>query len=188
MFGTNGLPGRRAGTNVDANNIYGDLIENEEVRQLDNALAVLTSEFGLEQTRDFEKISARLLNQNEYSYNSDLGFISLNVNLQPDQVLAVAFEYDHNGTTYKVGELAGDFQDSEDSLQVLFVKMLKSTTPRVDLPTWDLMMKNHYSTGAFQANSEDFFLDIFYDDPGLASKRFIPELADQPLLLSLIHI
>ena len=182
VFGTNGLPGRRAGTNVDANNIYGDLIENEEVRQLDNALAVLTSEFGLEQTRDFEKISARLLNQNEYSYNSDLGFISLNVNLQPDQVLAVAFEYDHNGTTYKVGELAGDFQDSEDSLQVLFVKMLKSTTPRVDLPTWDLMMKNHYSTGAFQANSEDFFLDIFYDDPGLASKRFIPELADQPLL------
>ena len=128
VFGTNGLPGRRAGTNVDANNIYGDLIENEEVRQLDNALAVLTSEFGLEQTRDFEKISARLLNQNEYSYNSDLGFISLNVNLQPDQVLAVAFEYDHNGTTYKVGELAGDFQDSEDSLQVLFVKMLKSTT------------------------------------------------------------
>ena len=50
VFGTNGLPGRRAGTNVDANNIYGDLIENEEVRQLDNALAVLTSEFGLEQT------------------------------------------------------------------------------------------------------------------------------------------
>ncbi len=182
VFGTSALPGRRAGTNIDANDIYGDLIDNGAVRQLDNALAVLTSEFNLEQTRDFEKVSARLLTQNEYTYNADLGFISLNVNLQPDQVLGVAFEYDHNGTTYKVGEMAADFQDSEDSLQVLFVKMLKSTTPRVDLPTWDLMMKNHYSTGAFQANNEDFFLDVFYDDPGLAPKRFIPELADQPLL------
>ena len=42
----------------------------------------------------FEKIeSARKLNTSEYTFNSKLGFISLNTTLNPDQTLAIAYQY-----------------------------------------------------------------------------------------------
>ncbi|MFT5764392.1 MAG: cell surface protein SprA, partial [Saprospiraceae bacterium] len=182
------LPGRPisegGALNVpDANDLYGAVLNNNRTRNLDDAVSILQNVFGQKQSRDFEKVSARQLSSNEYSFNPELGFISVNVNLQADQILGVAFEYDYNGKTYKVGEFANDSY-SPDSLGVIFVKMLKSTTQRIDLPTWDLMMKNVYSVGAFQVNKEDFKLDIFYEDPGKGEKRFLPdsELAGVPLL------
>ena len=80
--------------------------------------------------------------------------------------------------------MSNDVPVGSDSLGILYVKMLKSTTQRVDLPTWDLMMKNIYGIGAFQVGREDFKLDIFYDDPGEGQKRFVPEsnLAGEPLI------
>ena len=42
--------------------------------------------------------------------------------------------------------------------------MLKSTVSSVEEPMWDLMMKNIYSTGAFQLEKEDFRLNIFYNE------------------------
>ena len=187
LFGTTGIPSN------DANPLFEALIDDPNARSLNNAVSVIQNNFGFTQTKDFEKVSARKLNTSEYTFNPDLGFVSININLRPDQVLGVAFEYDYNGQTYKVGELADDTPNSTppldtmittNELNVLFVKMLKSTTPRVDLPLWDLMMKNVYSIGAFQVNREDFKLDIFYEDPGGGEKRFLPEsnLASQPLL------
>ncbi len=178
IFGSRALPDN------DANDIYQTLLNTGGVRTIDGAVATLTGpRFGFQQSRDFEKVSARKLRSSEFTYHPELGFISVNVNLRPDQVLAVAYQYDYNGRTYKVGEFANDSYEP-DSLGVLFVKMLKSTTPRIDLPTWDLMMKNVYSIGAFQVSQEDFKLDIFYEDPGGGQKRFLPNtnLSGQPLL------
>jgi cell surface protein SprA len=160
---------------------------------------VLQSE-GLRQTRDFEKVSARRLKPSEFSVNAELGFVSLNVNVLPDQVIGVAYTYSYNGRTYKVGELSNNSEITQTAknisnpnnpqtqvdttLNVLYVKMLKSTTQRTDVPTWQLMMKNIYSIGAFQVNPADFRLDIYYDDPGKGYKRFLPEsnLSGEPLL------
>ena len=56
---------------------------------------------------DYEKIeSARLLTSSEYTLNSKLGYISLKQTLQPDEVLAVAFEYTLGGRSYQVGEFS----------------------------------------------------------------------------------
>ncbi len=177
------LPGRNILTNIDANDIHRDIRDHPRVRQLDNTVSVLQNEFQFDQSKDFEKISARMLSPNEYTMHPELGFISINVNLRPDQVLGVAYTYEYNGKTFKVGEFANDAYDS-DTLGVIFVKMLKSTTQRIDLPAWDLMMKNVYSIGAFQVSQEDFRFDIFYEDPGGGEKRFIPEesLSNKPLL------
>ena len=62
--------------------------------------------------------------------------------------------------------------------------MLKSTIPQVGDPIWDLMMKNVYSINGFQIGSEDFRLDIRYDDAGNGKKIFlpVPGLDTQPLL------
>ena len=163
----------------NSNDLYGAVSSTPDGRFANRAVASVTSpNFKLEQTKDFEKVRARLLSQNEYNFHPELGFISINVNLRPDQVLGVAYEYNYAGReeVYKVGELSADIPTTQDSIRenVLFVKMLKSSTQRVDLPAWDLMMKNIYSIGAYQVNREDFRLDIFYEDPGGGDKRFLP--------------
>ena len=173
-----------------ANNIYSRIVSRgEDIRDIDKAVSTLQTEFDLVQTKDFEKVSARKLRESEYTFHPELGFISVNVNVQPDQVLGVAFEYEYNGNIFRVGEMSINNStvgtDTSDlTPKVLFVKMLKSSTQRPDVPTWDLMMKNVYSIGAYQVNQQDFRLDIFYDNPGEGQTRFITEteIALQPLL------
>ena len=111
---------------------------------------------------DFVNIeSARKLNPSEFTYNSKLGFISINSTLNSDQVLAVAFQYSIVGdtTVYQVGE----FSDGGISApQCLTVKLLKSTTLNTRVPIWNLMMKNVYALGAYQVNKLDFILNVLF--------------------------
>ncbi len=62
--------------------------------------------------------------------------------------------------------------------------MLKATSARPALPIWDLMMKNIYSTDAYQVNRADFKLDVLYKDPGTetrapSEKRYLPDAQGQ---------
>ncbi len=168
------------------NRLYESLTANPSTRLRQNAVGRLQAPpFRMTQSRDFERVRARLLSAQEFSYHPDLGFVSVNVNVRPDQVLAVAYEYTYNGKVYKVGEFSNDVPVGDSlNFNVLYTRMLKSTTPRVDIPTWDLMMKNFYNIGAYQVNREDFRLDITYEDPGGGQKRFLPtsNLANQPLI------
>lgn len=176
-----GLPDNRA------NPIYSKLLEDPRTKQVDRVVSTLkTAPFNLQQGRDFEKVTARMLSPTEFTFHPELGFISLNVNIQPDQVVGVAFSYTYLGEEYQVGQIAQSVPQNSDTTtqNVLFVKMLKGTIQPVDLPTWDLMMKNIYNIGAYNVAREDFKLDIFYEDPGAGKKRFLPEtnLAGVPLL------
>jgi cell surface protein SprA len=96
--------------------------------------------------------------------------------LQPDEVLGVAFQYTFNGKVYQVGEFSQDVPpDSSGNVQkVLFLKLLKATSQRPNLPIWDLMMKNVYSVGFGQLERQDFKLDILYEEPSLGKKRYLP--------------
>lgn len=196
LTATNIVPGPGAGNrditgqyilpSNDANTLYQEIANNPRARFLDQTVQFFESPpFSFQQAKDFEKVRARKLNPQEYFFNPDLGIISLNTPLRPDQVLGVAYEYVYNGRTYRVGEFDNEIPaTSNDTLGVIFVRMLKSTTPRVDIPNWHLMMKNIYAIGAFQVSQEDFRLDIFYDDPGGGFKRFLPSsnLAGVPLI------
>ena len=169
----------------ESNDLYTRILGIPGARTLNNSVATLQGpRFNLTQAKDFEKVRARLLSPSEYSFNSELGFVSVNVNLRPDQVLGVSYQYTYKGEVYTVGELTNDVPIGSDTLGVIFTKLLKSTTQRVDLPTWDLMMKNIYGIGAFQVGREDFKLDVFYEDPGNGEKRFLPEsnLSGTPLI------
>lgn len=168
-----------------ANPIYGLLLNDEMARDVVTSVSTLRSTpYNFIASRDFEKVRARKLRESEYTLNSQLGFISINTSLQPDQVLGIAYEYTYNGKKFQVGELSTDFPSETEDESVLFVKMLKSTTQRTDVPAWDLMMKNVYSIGAFNVSREDFYLDVFYEEPGKGEKRFLPSgsLASEPLL------
>jgi len=137
---------------------------NPSIRNKDS-VAIVLGGLGFKSVQDFEKIlSARKLSGSEFTFNPRLGFISLNTNVNPDQVVAVAYEYTYNGGVYQVGELS---TDGIADPQCLMVKMLKSTnvSTRRDTLLWDLMMKNVYSMGAYQVKAEDFKLDVYYNNP-----------------------
>jgi cell surface protein SprA len=138
---------------------------------------------GFQIGRDFEKIeNARKLNDREYSFNRQLGYISLNTSLNTDEVLAVAYEYTLGGQVFKIGEFS---TDGISAPQSLILKLIKGTTLSPKLPTWDLMMKNVYSLGSGKLEKKDFELNILYqDDKTGNSINYLPEgkLADKILL------
>lgn len=172
----------------DANDLYAKLLANPMTRRLETSVAALQGgEFQMEQARDFEKVTARLLAPTEYTIDMNmakLGFIQITTNLKPQDVLGIAFEFTFNGRHYQVGEFADAIPYDQEKPNVLFVKMLKSITQRTDVPLWDLMMKNVYNIGAYNVTNDDFRLDIFYEDPGEGFKRFLPSsnLAAIPLI------
>ncbi|WP_449371709.1 T9SS outer membrane translocon Sov/SprA [Arenibacter nanhaiticus] len=116
--------------------------------------------------------NARKLEQGrDFTFNSQLGYISLNQRLSNDEVLGVAFEYTYNGEVYQVGEFANGGLDATTvspgteipvNNNTLILKLLKSNITNVVDPIWDLMMKNIYATGAYQLSPEDFKLNILY--------------------------
>lgn len=136
-------------------------IPKESVRNINIVSSYLQGK-GFVSGQDYEKVeSARKLSQSEYSFNSRLGFISLNQPLNADQVLAVAFRYQIIGDTtiYQVGEFSDEGIDDPNTL---VVKLLKSTTLNTRNPIWKLMMKNVYALNDYQISSEDFRLNILY--------------------------
>ena len=90
----------------------------------------------------------------EYTFNKQLGYISLNSALNSDEVLAVAYEYTLNGQVFKVGEFS---TDGINAPQALILKLLKGTTLSPRLPTWKLMMKNIYSLGSGKSRQQGFY-------------------------------
>ena len=154
----------------------------------------LQNRLNLRKNLDYERVRARKLDPREYTFNAQLGYISLNTALLPDQVLGVSYEYLYNGKVYKVGETQDDYANRNQD-EVVFLKMLKATNPGVNLfttaagqrdpfinffepglntgnvnlesgntPTWDLMMKNIYPLNASQLNRDNFQLQIIYKD------------------------
>ncbi len=160
----------------EANNLYARLVADPNTRFVDKVVGELTGpKFNLQQGQDFEKTFARKLEPRDYTFHPQLGYLSLNTLIQPNEVLAVAFQYEFNGQVFQVGEFANQIPpDSSTTSKALFLKMLKATSARPTIPLWDLMMKNIYSLGAYQVSNEDFRLDIYYNDPGGGEKRFMP--------------
>ncbi|MEP6700273.1 MAG: cell surface protein SprA, partial [Bacteroidota bacterium] len=159
----------------DANNLYSIITSNPNYRNSSLVQGQLTA-LGLLPVQDFEKTFARKLLSSDYYFNDRIGFISLNQPLQPDEVLGVAYQYTYNGRVFQVGEFSQDVppDTSGTSQRVLFLKLLKATSQRTNLPIWDLMMKNVYSVGFGQLERQDFKLDLTYEEPSLGEKRYLP--------------
>lgn len=161
--------------NNNANTLYNYINSLTDIRTSDDVRNLLGS--NIKSGRDYEKVeSARKLNQSEYSFNPTLGYISLNIPLNNNQVLAVAYEYIANGKVYKVGEFSSDTQDNTKSS--LVVKLLRGSTLTPSSPYWRLMMRNVYSlgNGAYNIKPERFKLDVLYrnDISGVYSP-YLPE-------------
>ncbi len=160
----------------NTNSEYREITSNPNSRNSALITNQLQTQNGLSPVQDFEKTFARKLDSTQYIFNSKVGFLSLSQPLQPDEVLAVAYQYSYNGKIYQVGEFSQDVPpDSTSGNQnVLFLKLLKATSQRPNLPIWQLMMKNVYSVGFGTLDQQDFKLNVLYQQPGLGSKRYLP--------------
>ena len=162
-----------------ANDLYQRIVNDPTTRDA-SLVTTRLSALGLVAVQDFERTFARKLRPEEYYFNQQIGFISLNTVLQPDEVLGVAFQYTVNGRVFQVGEFSNDVtpdttQNNSGTQKVLFLKMLKATSQRPLLPIWRLMMKNVYAVGYGQLERKDFKFNILYQEPGGGEKRYIPE-------------
>ena len=168
---------------------------------------------GVNEGYDYGKLenARKLIEGQEYVLNSQLGYISLNQRLNNDEILAVAYQYTVGGQVYQIGEFANDGVNATNvdidnttgqvtavNNQNLILKMLKSSITSVELPIWDLMMKNIYDTGAYQLSQEDFKLNIFYTESspvnyitpveGTTFPSFNGEAIQDTPLLRLFHL
>ena len=179
---------KSAGTNEQPQNRSNDLYEAMTTtyagaRDISAATTLLDGITDFSGGADYEKLqSARLLTSSEYTLNNALGYITLTAQLEPDEVLAVAYEYTYGGQTFQVGEFSSDMTENTQSL---YVKALKSTSSSPKMGNWPLMMKNIYSLGATSTQKEKFRLDIKYlsDSTGVYL-TYLPEenLKSVPLL------
>ena len=153
------------------NNVY-DLMTTtyagiRDINQVTTTLSPLASS-NFTAGSDYEKIeNARLLDESEYTLNTKLGYISLDQSLNADEVLAVAYQYTVNGEVFQVGEFVSTGVSAPGSM---VLKLIKGTNLSPSLPTWELMMKNVYNTGAYQVESDDFILNVMYDDDDAGSQ------------------
>ena len=169
--------------NNEANTLYRTIVDQyagaREISMVSQTFAGF-----IEGGKDYEKVeSARMLSSSDYRLEPQLGYISLNMKLQTDEVLAVAFEYTYNGMVYQVGEFSSD--NSENTNRCLFLKALKGTSLSPAMPFWDLMMKNIYSIpNAYSIQSTKFKLDIVYQSDTTGTYVYtIPEGDIQELTL-----
>ena len=148
--------------NIAANTMFESLTTTYSgVRNINEVNSTLQST-SLSNGTDFEKLErARKLSVSEFSFNSQLGYISLNQALNNDEVLAVAFQYTIGSETYQVGELS---TTGPAAPEALILKLLKGTNFTPSLPNWDLMMKNIYAIGAYQMSRDGFLLDVVYEN------------------------
>ena len=170
-----------------SNNLYAQLNSSyNDARNMDQTSTILDPimQGGIE----YEKVeNARLLSSSEYTINQHLGYISLKSTLQPNQVLAVSYEYTYNGQTYQVGEFSSDLKDND---KALFVKLLKNTSGSPKIGNWNLMMKNVYSLNAQSVQREKFKMDIKYlsDTTGVYLSYIPEEPFKQTTLLRMLNL
>lgn len=150
-----------------SNGLYDWAANQPLIRGFSNAVSTLSAQVNspgpFQQAIEYEKVeNARRLTESDFSYNSLLGYISLNQALNNDEVLGVAYEYTYRGQTYQVGEFSTDGSDGQDAL---ILKLLKPTITNPNNKVWDLMMKNVYSIGAYNVDQAGFKINILYNNP-----------------------
>ncbi len=154
--------------------VTGTGLLNTNIREISTTNVGFNNSVPVSEGADYSKLeNARKLLPNEFTYNAQLGYISLQQRLTSDEILAVAYQYTIGDQVYQVGEFGTDGVTATQvsatgvpTTQSLVLKLLKSSLTDVTKPVWGLMMKNIYQIpSGFQMQKEDFKFNILYSDP-----------------------
>lgn len=124
-------------------------------------------------TDNYEKLTyaRKLIEGKDFFLNRKLGYISLLMPLNNDQVLAVSYRYLLNGVEYQVGEFSTDIPVTPSTPTMLYTKLLKASTLKTNLPIWNLMMKNIYSLNSYNITNNNFYLQIYRTEDETGTDR-----------------
>ncbi|MEI7507889.1 MAG: cell surface protein SprA [Flavobacterium sp.] len=154
--------------------VTGTGLLNTNIREISTTNVGFNNTVPVNEGTDYSKLeNARKLLPNEFTFNPQLGYISLQQRLANDEILAVAYQYTVGDQVYQVGEFGTDGVEATQvsatgipTTQSLVLKLLKSSLTDVTKPIWGLMMKNIYQIpSGFQMQKEDFKFNILYSDP-----------------------
>jgi cell surface protein SprA len=162
--GGSGYSGLPAGTDIpgfpqQSNSLLKNLPADARLTN-SNAIANYFNNSGSSDNYAKLTYARQLVLNRDFTMQAQLGYISLSYPLNNDEVLGVAYQYTYNGVTYQVGEFSSDRPINVNTPNVLYVKLLKNTLIKTNLPTWKLMMKNIYSLGSTQISPTNFNLSI----------------------------
>ena len=172
-------PGTPEQTHNEANILWNKIISDPALNNSTTVIDAFKTKYAYLDMKigiDYNILTnARRLTEQEYTFNKQLGYLSLNQSLNNDEILAVAYEYTFNGRVFKVGQLSRDNPPGPSgSGNDLVVKMLKSTITNTRWPLWDLMMKNIYSLNTYNIQTQDFSLNVVYADDKSADLNYLP--------------
>lgn len=168
----------------EANDLYSRLKNEPNLRDKSLAPTILETQFKMTNAVDFQLVNLRKLQEGkDYSFNPQLGFISMSSQLQSDEILFVAFSYTLDDKPYQVGEFSNDVAADTLNTKPLFLKMIRPAQLRPTYnndvyPPWDLMMKNFYSIG-YGLKPDGFKMQVMYESGTKAGKlNFLPAPKD----------
>lgn len=175
----------------------GTSLPDEDADQYDpGALAALQDgqspeQFGL-QSSDYATGKFRRLERGtDYTFDDQLGYLSLRQRLQDNEALAIAFRYVYQGQTFTVGDLteAGGTTGGVNADRIV-LKLLRPSNPTQPsagqgTAAWYLQLRNIYALQGRNFDDDSFDLDLSYAPPGQSSTRpTLPDsvLGQEPLL------
>src|SRR5690606_7045900 len=107
-----------------SNSLY-DMLQQGSAFRTQSTATQAALGIGLTEGQDFQRNTMRQLSSSEFTFDPRLGYVSLNTQVNTDDVLAVAYRYSYNGKIYQVGEMAEDMTPDSTNQKVMFLKLLK---------------------------------------------------------------
>jgi cell surface protein SprA len=107
-----------------------------------------------------------LTKETDYTYNADIGVISLKTTLQTSQAIAVAYTAGPTSSLVTTGNF-GSLTPSDSSWLVMKLVRPKNLASNPSLKTgWRMMLKSHYPVGGAGINKSNFSMTIQYKQSG----------------------
>ena len=117
----------------------------------------------------------RLTQGVDYTFDRNLGWLSLTTALQENDYLAVAYQYRTlDGRVVTVGDY-GQATAANQTRTIL--KLLRARVSQPESPLWDLTMRNVYRIGGRSLNPTSFTLGLTYEAPGSAPDPTLPTVS-----------
>ena len=114
----------------------------------------------------FKRLTANV----DYTFDPNLGWLSLSSQLTDSDLLAVAYQYeDLSGNIVTVGDYARAAQSASQNGPRTVLKLIRPRNPAPDDALWDLSLRNVYRIGGRSLNASTFELDVTYEASGASA-------------------
>ncbi len=119
----------------------------------------------------FKRLRANI----DYTFDAQLGWISLATSLTESDLIAVAYQYETtDGRLVTVGDYGRPAQSTSQNGPRTILKLLRADSPKPTDPLWDLTMRNIYRVGGRSLNPTTFQLAVTYEPAGASASTTPP--------------